>query len=123
MEALFCLTDWFYPQFSIQVLTGIANCLHFVDIIVINDVIKCGVELVEEIYNLVRSTGTRQLSEANNVTVIEELHEVSPEFVHQKIQSKGLSKGLALPEVDGGVREALSLCCSALTKVIRHWFW
>lgn len=31
--------------------------------------------------------------------------------------------GLVLPEVNGGVREALSLCCSSLTKVIRYWFW
>lgn len=68
---IFCLNDWFYIQFSIQVLTSIAYCLHFVDVIVINDVVKCGVELVEEIYNLVRSTGTRQLSEANDVAVIE----------------------------------------------------
>lgn len=31
--------------------------------------------------------------------------------------------GLLSPEVDGGVGEALSLRCLALTKVIRHWFW
>lgn len=70
----FCLNDLFYIKigFSIFILTSITYCLHFVDVIVVNDVIECGVELVEEVYNLVRSTGTRQLSEANNVTVPEE---------------------------------------------------
>lgn len=68
---LFCLND-IKIGLSILLLTSISYCLHFVDVIVVNDVIKCGVELVEEVYNLVRSTGTRELSEANDVTVPEE---------------------------------------------------
>lgn len=51
------------------ILTSITNCLNFVDIIVVNDVIECGVELVEEVHHLVRGAGTRQLREAHDVTV------------------------------------------------------
>lgn len=50
-------------------LTCIAYCLHFVDVVIVNNVIKAGVELVEEVHDLVGSAGTRQLSEAHNVTV------------------------------------------------------
>lgn len=56
----------------ILILTCIAYCLHFVDIIVVNNVIKCGVELVEEVDHLVGSAGTRQQSKANDITVAEE---------------------------------------------------
>lgn len=69
-------------------LTSIADCLHFVDVIVVNDVIKCGVELVEEVYNLVRSTGTRDLSEANNVTVPEEQQGFSQQLKSKRTQQK-----------------------------------
>lgn len=59
-------------KFSILILTSIAYCLDFVDIIIVNDVIKCGVELVEEVHDLVRCAGTRQLSKADDITVTEE---------------------------------------------------
>lgn len=57
---------------SVLLLTSIAYCLHFVDVVVVNDVIKCGVELVEEVDNLVRSAGPGELGEANDVTVPEQ---------------------------------------------------
>lgn len=50
------------------ILTSITYRLHFVHIIIVNYVIKCGVELVEEVHDLVGSAGTRQLSKAHNIT-------------------------------------------------------
>lgn len=67
-------------RFRILLLTSIAYCLHFVDVIVVNDVIKRGVELVEEVYNLVRSAGTGELGEANDVTAPEEQQGFSQQF-------------------------------------------
>lgn len=58
-----------YSQFVELILTSVTNGLNFVDIIVVNNVIKCGVELVEEVDHLVRGASTRQLREAYNVTV------------------------------------------------------
>lgn len=52
--------------------TGIAYSLHFVHVIIVNDVIKGGIKLVQELHNLMWSAGTRQLSKANNVTVTQE---------------------------------------------------
>lgn len=59
-----------HSQFVVYViLTSVTDGLYFVDIIVVNNVIECGVELVEEVHHLVRGAGTRQLREAYNVTV------------------------------------------------------
>lgn len=52
-----------------SLLTSIAYCLHFVDVVIVDNVIKGGVELVEEVHDLVGSAGTRQLSEADNIAV------------------------------------------------------
>lgn len=54
--------------------TSIADCLNFVDVIIVNDVIECGVELVEEVHDLVGGAGTRQLCKANDITAAEEKH-------------------------------------------------
>lgn len=51
------------------ILTSVTDGLHFVDVIVVNDVIECGVELVEEVHHLVRGAGTRELREAHDVAV------------------------------------------------------
>lgn len=66
--------DSFYPKtgLSILPLTSVAYRLHFVDVVVVNDVVKRGVELVEEVHNLVRSAGARELSEAHDVAGPEE---------------------------------------------------
>lgn len=53
---------------SVTALTSISYSFHFVHIIVVDDVIKCGVKLVEEIHNLVRSAGARELGEAHDIT-------------------------------------------------------
>lgn len=65
---MFCLKI----GFSVLELTSIAYCLHLVDVVVVNDVVKSGVELVEEVYDLVRGAGARQLSEANDVAATQE---------------------------------------------------
>lgn len=49
-------------------LTGITNGFHLVDVIIINDVVECCVELVKEVNNLVRSAAAGQLGEADNIT-------------------------------------------------------
>lgn len=51
------------------ILTSVTDGLYLVDIIVVNNVVECGVELVEEVHHLMRGAGTRQLREAYNVTV------------------------------------------------------
>lgn len=49
-------------------LTRISNGFHFVNIIVVDDVIESGVEFVEEIHDLVGRAGAGELSEAHYVT-------------------------------------------------------
>lgn len=68
------INDSFYAKIGLSILslTSIAYCLHFVDVVVVNDVIKRGVELVEEVHNLVRSAGARELSEAHDIAGPEE---------------------------------------------------
>ncbi len=53
---------------SVTALTSISYSFHFVHIVVVDDVIKRGVKLVEEIHNLVRGAGAGQLGEAHYVT-------------------------------------------------------
>ena len=60
-----------------SILTSIAYRLHFVHVIIVDNVIEGGVELVEEVHDLVGSAGTRQLSEADNIAVTGELYSVS----------------------------------------------
>lgn len=62
------LSEWVKISLS-SLLTSIAYCLHFVDVVIVNNVIEGGVELVEEVHNLVGSAGARQLSKADNITV------------------------------------------------------
>lgn len=52
-------------------LTGVADGLHLVHVIVVNDVVKGCVELVEEVHHLVRRAAAGQLSEANDVAVVQ----------------------------------------------------
>lgn len=68
------INDSFHAKIGLSILslTSIAYRLHFVDVVVVNDVIKRGVELVEEVHNLVRSAGARELSEAHDVAGPEE---------------------------------------------------
>lgn len=63
------------------ILTSVTNGLNFVDIIVVNNVIECGVELVEEVHHLVRGTGTRELREAHNVTVTGKIDKIIELFI------------------------------------------
>lgn len=49
-------------------LTGVSDGLHLVDVMVVDDVIEGGVELVEEIHHLVGSAAAGQLRETHNVT-------------------------------------------------------
>lgn len=58
-------------------LTGIPDSLHFVDVVIVDDVIEGGVELIEEVDHLMGSAGTRELSEAYNVTATREKHDDS----------------------------------------------
>ena len=50
-------------------LTCISNGLNFIDIKLIEDVIKCGVQLIQHGDNLHGSACTGQASESNDVTV------------------------------------------------------
>lgn len=49
-------------------LTSISDSFHFVHVIVVNDVIKSGVKLIEEIHYLVGGAGARQLSKTHYIT-------------------------------------------------------
>lgn len=57
-----------------QRLTGIADGLHLVDVVVVDDVIKGGVELVEEVHHLVGSAAAGQVCEAHDVAVSTHTH-------------------------------------------------
>lgn len=59
----------YFTTFVQLILTSVTDGLNFVHVIVVNDVIECGVELVEEVHHLVRGAGTRQLREAHDVAV------------------------------------------------------
>lgn len=48
--------------------TSIADGFHFIDIIVVDDLVEGGVEFVEEIHHLVRSAGAGQLRESHDIT-------------------------------------------------------
>lgn len=50
-----------------EFLTGISDGFDLVDVIVVNDVVKCRVELVEEVNHLVWSAAAGQLGEAHDV--------------------------------------------------------
>ena len=52
--------------------TGISDGLDFVDIKVVDDGIKAGVEVIEEVHHLEGSAVPGNLGEANNVTIIRE---------------------------------------------------
>lgn len=63
------------------VLTSISNGFHLVHIIVVDDVVKCSVEFVEEVHHLMGGAGAWQLSEAHNITKDEQMRtdeQVSP---------------------------------------------
>lgn len=107
------------------ILTGVTNRLHFVDVIIVNDVIECGVELVEEVHHLVRGAGTRQLSEAHDITAISRrgLVAMGSNMSSVKANSPLSEVLLYIPEVDGGVCVALGLGCPTLAKIISHRFW
>ena len=49
-------------------LTGVADGFHLVDVVDVDDVVKCRVEFVEEIHDLVRSAAAGELREAHDVT-------------------------------------------------------
>ena len=51
--------------------TGVTDGLHFVHVVVVDDVVEGGVELVEEVHHLVGRAGAGQLGEAYDVTVRE----------------------------------------------------
>lgn len=53
---------------STHSLTGISYSFHLIDVIIVYDVIKSCVELVEEVHHLVRCAGAGELGKANNVT-------------------------------------------------------
>lgn len=55
------------------VLTSISNGFHLVHIIVVDDVVKCSVEFVEEVHHLMGGAGAWQLSEAHNITKDEQM--------------------------------------------------
>lgn len=105
------------------VLTSITNGLNFVHVIVVNNVIKRGVELVEEVHHLVRGAGARQLREAHDVTVTSNMQLItagSRECKTELFEGEWL---LYTPEVHSCVSKGLGLRDSTLTKVISHRFW
>lgn len=50
------------------ILTGVSDGFHLVDVVVVDDVVKRGVQLVEEVDYLVRSAAAGQLGETYDVT-------------------------------------------------------
>lgn len=73
----------------LSLLTSVTYCLHFVDVIVVNNVIEGGVELVKEVHDLVGSAGTRQLGKADNITVTwGVVQRKSPLVLHVYTQTK-----------------------------------
>lgn len=101
-------------------LTSVANGLHFINVVIVNYVVKGGVELVEEVHDLMGRAGPRQLGEAHNVTVMKS-HCQTAAISHLEFTSDVNSSNQ--PEVDGSVGEALSLCGSTLAKVISNRLW
>ena len=62
-------------------LTGVPDGFHLVDVVVVDDVVKCGVELVEEVYDLVRSAAAGELREAHDVATHTHTHTVYCLFI------------------------------------------
>lgn len=73
-----------YLEFTVDMndpasLTSISYGFHLVHIIVVNDVVKRGVEFVEEVHYLMGGAGAWQLGEAHNVTTWEEEEQLTSE--------------------------------------------
>lgn len=51
-----------------KALTGVPDCFHFIDVIVVDDVIKGSVEFIEEVDDLIRGAGAGQLCKTHDIT-------------------------------------------------------
>lgn len=104
-------------QVASKSLTSISNSFHLVDIIVVNDVIKCGVQIVEEVHDLVGSAATGQLGKANNIAANTE------EPSKMEVETVAVSRILSgPPEENSGTDVALRLQWFSLPQVISYLF-